>query len=301
MPRSKRGCPLYFVDCRRSIMVKKVFCSHDSDLNIAALEALSVSAVDVGAHRFPNCLVWTPIHPITWICPYIGHVGLCDAEGLIFDFCGPYCIGVDNMLFGWPTRYLQLDPRYAKADGGAVWDEAVYETAKGFQRQSYDFLMWNCHSFLASFLNRIEYPTDALSRLAGHTVATVAARLFVAARYTSPGGLLQTWGGNATVWCVVLAHRWSSGSAELLALWLYTLAAVNGFFVAWFLLVTSCGLRSQWGTLPDTEEAAISGLADDGGEAWSYRAGLISHDEIEGGDHRGGLISRESSCASLYL
>jgi len=157
---------------------------------------------------------------------------------------------MDAMLFGWPTRYLQLDPRCAKADDRSTWDMQLYETAHAFQRQSYDFLMWNCHSFLASFLNRTEYPADTLARLLrGWTVAGVAARLFFSARYVGAAGFLQSWAGNFGIWIAVLLCYWWTGSAELLVRWLWVVAGVNGFFIGWFLLVTACGLHSQWGVL----------------------------------------------------
>ena len=40
--------------------------------------------------RFP---VWSPLPPITWILPFIGHTGICTEDGIIYDFAGPYTIG----------------------------------------------------------------------------------------------------------------------------------------------------------------------------------------------------------------
>ena len=60
--------------------------------------------------RYPCCILWSPLPPITWILPFIGHTGIADQNGVIYDFAGPYTIGRVNMAFGPPTRYLKLDP-----------------------------------------------------------------------------------------------------------------------------------------------------------------------------------------------
>lgn len=49
-------------------------------------------------------------------------MGIADSRGVIYDFAGPYTIGVDDMAFGRPTRYLQLDPARCSDEH---WDEAV--------------------------------------------------------------------------------------------------------------------------------------------------------------------------------
>ena len=32
--------------------------------------------------RFPFAIVWTPIHPISWILPFVGHMGIADSNGV---------------------------------------------------------------------------------------------------------------------------------------------------------------------------------------------------------------------------
>lgn len=55
------------------------------------------------------------------------HQGIADSSGAIHDFAGPYYIGVDDMAFGRPTRYLLLDPKKmagpSKSSQG--WDGSV--------------------------------------------------------------------------------------------------------------------------------------------------------------------------------
>ena len=43
---------------------------------------------------YPHCILWSPLPPITWILPFIGHTGISDSEGVIYDFAGPYTIGI---------------------------------------------------------------------------------------------------------------------------------------------------------------------------------------------------------------
>merc|ERR1711884_616072 len=73
--------------------------------------------IDPEKQRFPYCIVWTPIPFLTWLFPFIGHMGIATSAGVIRDFAGPYYVGEGAMAFGKPTRYLQMDPSLAA--GGA--------------------------------------------------------------------------------------------------------------------------------------------------------------------------------------
>lgn len=39
------------------------------------------STIDPKTQRFPHCIVWTPLPPITWLLPFIGHMGLANKQG----------------------------------------------------------------------------------------------------------------------------------------------------------------------------------------------------------------------------
>ena len=66
--------------------------------------------LDKRNNRYPYCIVWTPIPILTWLFPCIGHMGIGDSRGVIYDFAGPEYIGVGNLAFGNPCRYLTLHP-----------------------------------------------------------------------------------------------------------------------------------------------------------------------------------------------
>ncbi|KAF1327897.1 Transmembrane protein, partial [Globisporangium splendens] len=38
-------------------------------------------AVDPAKQRFPFCIVWSPIPVLTWVLPFIGHLGIADSKG----------------------------------------------------------------------------------------------------------------------------------------------------------------------------------------------------------------------------
>lgn len=70
--------------------------------------ASPASQIDPRRARFPCCIVWTPLPVISWLVPFIGHVGICREDGVILDFAGPNFVCVDNFAFGAVTCYLQI-------------------------------------------------------------------------------------------------------------------------------------------------------------------------------------------------
>ena len=72
-------------------------------------KTISLAAIDPKRARFPCCIVWTPLPFISWLIPFIGHVGICREDGVILDFAGPHFVSVDNFSFGAVARYIQLN------------------------------------------------------------------------------------------------------------------------------------------------------------------------------------------------
>ncbi|KAL0447400.1 UNVERIFIED_CONTAM: protein REVERSION-TO-ETHYLENE SENSITIVITY1 [Sesamum latifolium] len=131
--------------------------------------------VDPKKATFPCCLVWTPLPVVSWLAPFIGHVGICKEDGTILDFSGSNLVNVDNFAFGPVARYLQLEReqccfppnlvghtcknRYVHAEYGTAitWDDAVQSSARHFESKTYNLFTCNCHSFVANCLNRLCY------------------------------------------------------------------------------------------------------------------------------------------------
>jgi hypothetical protein len=55
--------------------------------------------IDIKRVRYPHCLVWTPIPVLTWLFPFIGHMGIARTDGVIRDFAGPYYVSVSTNHF----------------------------------------------------------------------------------------------------------------------------------------------------------------------------------------------------------
>lgn len=117
--------------------------NHNTDMNI-----------DHQRQRYPYCILWSPLPPITWCFPFIGHTGIANSQGVIYDFAGPYTIGHHNMAFGAPTRYIQLDPSLCR---DMDWDAAVEQGCEIYSHRMHNICCDNCHSHVAQCLNVMGY------------------------------------------------------------------------------------------------------------------------------------------------
>jgi len=143
--------------------------------------------VDPKSQKFPFCIVWTPIPLLTWLFPFIGHMGICMSSGVIRDFAGPYYVGEGEMAFGEPTRYLQLTP--AKAMGGERgWDDGVIQACDRYKKRMHNLCCDNCHSHVATALENMRYNDTA-----SWNMVKLAAWMFVKGKYVGMRGVLKTW------------------------------------------------------------------------------------------------------------
>jgi hypothetical protein len=141
--------------------------------------------VDPSKARFPYCIVWSPLGCLTWLFPFIGHTGICDSEGVIYDFGGPYYIGRDKFTFGAATRYWQLDPSKCKA---MDWDRAVKEANGVYCKKVHNICLENCHHHVACALNKMEYNGDS-----SHSMLGVGVNMFFLSKFTGLEGFLRTF------------------------------------------------------------------------------------------------------------
>lgn len=122
--------------------------------------------------RFPCCIVWTPLPLLSWLVPFIGHIGICREDGVILDFAGPHFVSVDHFNFGSVTRFIQLsreectlppstlyssDAELSETNELTTWDSALRKSTQDFQHRSYSLFTCNCHCFVANCLNRLSY------------------------------------------------------------------------------------------------------------------------------------------------
>ncbi|KAM7520129.1 hypothetical protein LguiB_019091 [Lonicera macranthoides] len=202
--------------------------------------------IDPKRARFPCCVVWTPLPVISWLIPFIGHIGICREDGVILDFAGPNFVCVDNFAFGAVARYIQISkekccisPNPAatyRSDNGyeqneperdlMTWDGALRKSTMEFQHRSYNLLTCNCHSFVANNLNRLGFQAS------GWNVVNVAALILLKGRWVSKAAMVRSYLPFVIVFC--LGVTFGGGT------FLTFLAFFTFLLVGWFVLGTYC-------------------------------------------------------------
>ncbi|CAN6721936.1 unnamed protein product [Malus baccata var. baccata] len=138
-------------------------------------ELWPLTEIDPKKAKFPCCIVWTPLPVVSWLAPFIGHVGICREDGAILDFSGSNFVNVDDFAFGAVARYLQIDRKqccfaanlgshtckhgYNHSEFGTAltWDDALQSSSRYFEHKTYNLFTCNSHSFVANSLNRLCY------------------------------------------------------------------------------------------------------------------------------------------------
>lgn len=147
-------------------------------------------------NRFPFCIVWTPLPLITAVLPFIGHTGICTADGVIHDFAGPYTVSVDDMAFGNPTKYVQLDVDLSAAE---KWDEALVQGDRRYRGMMHNLCCNNCHSHVACALTNFGYEGTEWN------MVKVWWLLCTQSHYVGLEGFIKTYLGFVILLVVVLA------------------------------------------------------------------------------------------------
>ena len=115
---------------------------------------INTKKINAQKNRYPHCIVWTPIPFLTYIIPSIGHTGIATSEGIIHDFAGSFYVNIDEMSFGKPTKYYQLDlddrEKYE-------YDKAIEKGDLKYNQERHNLFWNNCHSHVAFVLNQIKY------------------------------------------------------------------------------------------------------------------------------------------------
>lgn len=105
-------------------------------------------------NRYPYCIVWTPIPFLTYLIPSIGHTGIANSEGIIHDFAASFYVNIDEMSFGKPTKYYQLDLDEREK---YEFDKAIEKGDLKYNQEVHNLFWNNCHSHVAYVLNQIKY------------------------------------------------------------------------------------------------------------------------------------------------
>mmetsp|Transcript_5947 Transcript_5947/g.10622 ORF Transcript_5947/g.10622 Transcript_5947/m.10622 type:complete len:187 (-) Transcript_5947:11-571(-) len=168
-----------------------LFASPDEEtqtMGDARSEEISLT-VDVARERYPFCIVWTPIPCLTWLLPFVGHMGIANSKGVIYDFAGPYTITVDQMSFGATTRYIQLFDKNQARNTELVeaFDSAIMAANTVYEKRMHNLCCDNCHSHVAMALNRLRWKSFGTWNM-----VFLAAWMFFCGRFVSFGRAVQS-------------------------------------------------------------------------------------------------------------
>ncbi|CAN8254762.1 unnamed protein product [Cochlearia groenlandica] len=202
--------------------------------------------IDPRRDRFPCCVVWTQLPFVSWLVPFIGHLGICREDGVILDFAGPNFVCVDNFAFGSVSRYIQInkekgsslssgssmfdgESRYEHEDTHekeSTWDDALRKGIQEYQHHSYNIFTCNCHSFVANNMNRLAIKSG------GWNVVNLAALLFFKGRWVSKTAMVKSLLPTVIIYAVgILLGGWTFlASCSILAVLL----------TVWFTMGTFC-------------------------------------------------------------
>lgn len=142
--------------------------------------------IDLKKDRFPCCIVWTPIPCLTWFIPILGHMGIGMSNGVIRDFAGPYFVSEDNMAFGRPVKYWQLNPNLASG-GIQSWDRAVKEASDIYKKRMHNLCCDNCHSHVATALDLMSYKSSSWNMI------KLCFLMLIYGKYVNVFGFVKTW------------------------------------------------------------------------------------------------------------
>uniref|UniRef100_A0A4W5RYN5 Transmembrane protein 222a n=1 Tax=Hucho hucho TaxID=62062 RepID=A0A4W5RYN5_9TELE len=144
--------------------------------------------IDRNNSRYPYCIVWTPIPILSWLLPFIGHMGICTSAGVIRDFAGSYLVSKDNMAFGRPTKYWKLDVDKVCGTGSAAWDKAVHDASEEYKCRPHNLCCDNCHSHVARALNLMRYDNRT-----SWNMVNLCLQSLIHGKHVSCVSFLKTW------------------------------------------------------------------------------------------------------------
>lgn len=135
---------------------------------------------------WPYSIVWTPLPVVTWFVPMIGHTGISNSKGIIYDFSDDFNVSVDNFSFGTPTKYYKF--QISSNISADAWDKAIKETSNYYSRTRHSLFYNNCHQYIAEVLNKVKY----LGRT-DWTQTEVWAFITIKSKYIGCLGFLRQW------------------------------------------------------------------------------------------------------------
>jgi len=125
--------------------------------------------------------------------------GISDSDGVMYDFAGPFTIGVGKLAFGPPTKFLKLDPSKCTVNN---WDAGVKSGCEIYAERNHNLCFDNCHSHVAKCLNIMRY-----NNCDRYNMFSIGIRMFFYASFTDLSGVVKTF-LPATLLYAVLLYFW---------------------------------------------------------------------------------------------
>lgn len=156
----------------------------------------SNSKIDPKNNIFPYCIVWTQLPLISFFFPFIGHTGICDSNGKIYDFAGSCIIGEDELSFGDPIKYVKLKPT-------GNWDSSLNKANDKYSCEDHNLFCNNCHSHVACALNNMKYGDKS-----NYTMIHIWWYCLINSTYVSYGDIIKTYFGWFIMLCVYILVKY---------------------------------------------------------------------------------------------
>lgn len=106
---------------------------------------------------FPFAIVFGALPLLSWLLPFIGHMGVCDSQGFTHDFAGSQYITKNRFMTGRVLRYytIPIDQYGITAE---QWDKAVQHADEHYSHEYHNLLLNNCHHHTAAALRQLPHP-----------------------------------------------------------------------------------------------------------------------------------------------
>lgn len=171
-------------------------------------EASARRSGPAAAPVYPHSMVWSPIPLITWLLPFIGHMGITDSEGRIHDFGGPYYVNKSKTrtAFGPVAKVWTLDLAPLTSGKGMtgdrsealrIWDAGVNAASGEYENRMHNLFWDNCHNHVAMALGVMGY-------VGFWNMVTVWLRMLLRGRYVSWGAIVRTYLPSVLIYSVLL-------------------------------------------------------------------------------------------------
>ena len=151
--------------------------------------------------KLSKSVVWTSIPILSWLCPAIGHVGVCDSFGSVYDFQGSRFVGKGEMLFGEPKQSWQLNI------SDSEMNRAIEVSSEEYSHVNYNFFCSNCHCFAAAVLDNAAVPPilPCFSSWSSCATLQIIIALILRGRSLSFTSFLTIWLPFLLIWGIIIA------------------------------------------------------------------------------------------------